>query len=294
MDLLLVKPAVWKSKRRKAVVTALTDRGAQVLLGETEEDLREEISQSLKHGSEVRVISCGGDGTVHRALNSVQGLDVSLAVIPLGTGNDFARYLGLRSSASGVQAINDNFQETIDVGRVILADGVTRFFAGVASCGFDAQVNERANHLKGPEGTAKYLVSVFGELRALAARHWNLTLDEVNAQGQYTLVAVGNTSSYGGGMMICPAASFNDGVFDVTVVSDVNRRTLVRVLPRVFNGSHVRHPKVSTHRSKTVLLEGASFPVYADGERLGEGPVAIDLLPNAIRVVRPRQNLATP
>lgn len=285
MDLLMVKPAVWRNKRRAETIAQLRSQGARVLEGKTELEVRSELNDYVQNHSDIRVIACGGDGTVHRLLNCVVDLDVSLAVVPLGTGNDFARFLGVKSSKHAMAALALDKRKFLDVGRITLNEGIVRYFAGVASCGFDAQVNERANHLPGPEGTAKYLVSVFGELKDLKSRNLTLTLDEHIQRSDYSLVAVGNTSSYGGGMKICPQARADDGTFNVTIVHKVNRRTLVRVLPRVFNGSHVHHPKVDSQQGRSIRIEGGAFPIYADGERIGIGPASIEVIPGALRVV---------
>ena len=281
-DALLVKPAVWQRARHRAVLEQLSDSGAVVLRGGDAAVLRREITDL----EVTRIIACGGDGTVHLAVNAIQGTGVSLAVVPMGTGNDFARHLGVRTPAAGLAALQHGAASAIDVGVIQCADQPERFFVGIASCGFDAQVNERANGYPGPPGTAKYLAAVLGELRHLTALPLEVSLDQVRHDGCYTLIAVGNTSSYGGGMRMCPTAQFDDGKLDITTVAQVRRRTLLRVLPRVFRGSHVRHPAVTQHQAEHVLVSGATFPVYADGERVGSGPVQISVLRAGLMVQR--------
>jgi diacylglycerol kinase (ATP) len=241
-------------------------------------------SEIESFGAQAIVAACGGDGTVHLALNAVDQLPVTLAVVPMGTGNDFARHLGIQSTSAAVRAIERGSTRYIDTGIIEFAGG-TRRYAGVASCGFDAEVNERANGLRGPEGTLKYLVAVLGQLRALTALSLTVNRDDHQEAGRWTLIAVGNTSSYGGGMRICPTASCEDGLLDITAVDEVSRRLLIRVLPRVFNGSHVRHPAVTQHQVREIRVEGTEFPVYADGERVGQGPVRIRVDPGSLRVI---------
>lgn len=100
-----------------------------------------------------------------------------------------------------------------------------------------------------------------------------------------TLVAVGNGSSYGGGMRICPDAVPDDGLFDVTVVGDCSRATLLRVFPQVYRGGHVGHPKVTVHRARKVALDAPGLTAYADGEPLGALPAVAECVPGAVRLL---------
>jgi diacylglycerol kinase (ATP) len=102
-----------------------------------------------------------------------------------------------------------------------------------------------------------------------------------------TLVAVGNTDSYGGALRMCPAADPTDGVLDVTFVGPVSRTELIRVKPRLYSGTHVDHPRVSTYRAAEVRIEAAGVTAYADGERLGPLPLTMTCVPGALSVLAP-------
>ncbi|MFE0426136.1 diacylglycerol kinase, partial [Streptomyces sp. NPDC058953] len=106
------------------------------------------------------------------------------------------------------------------------------------------------------------------------------------------LVAVGNGDSYGGGMRICAGAALDDGLLDVVVVADCDRRTLLRVFPRVYRGTHLDHPKVTVHRARSVRLAAEGLTAYADGERLGPLPLTAECVPGAVRVLAPRPGAA--
>lgn len=284
MYALLVKPGAFRSKKNSKAISKLIASGATLIGSETASSIREEIRTLLETEDELTIVACGGDGTVNLALNSTFGLPVSLAVVPMGTGNDFARYLGIKNLRLGIAALYDENLVSIDVGKVVLDTDQVRYFAGIASCGFDAQVNERANGYRGPSGTFKYLAAVVAELRSLSARQFQVRVDGDTHQDQFTLVAIANTSSYGGGMRVCPTANAFDGKFEITYVSKVSRTTLIRVLPRVFWGGHVKHPKVSQTTGCQVNISGEQFLVYADGERIGAGPAQFELLRGAVRV----------
>jgi len=285
MIALLVKPGLRSTKRFNKVLVEIDDLNPIILKGSDATSIANEIAELWKTDSELTVVACGGDGTIHLALNALPNLNIPLAVIPLGTGNDFARYLGIKNPKSAIATLRSNNPVHMDMGTIELSEGSIVRFAGIASCGFDAQVNERANTYRGPAGTLKYLAALAAEMVNLNARELVISEDTSKTKsGHFTLVAVGNTSSYGGGLRMCPTANAYDQLFEVTYVEKVSRRLLVRVLPKVFWGGHTKHRQVTQSTAKHIQITGESFPVYADGEKVGHGPVAITLHPGAMRV----------
>ncbi len=285
MIALLVKPNLVTTSRFNKVVALLADLNPVVLRGTDNASIRMEIVELWKTNPNLTVVACGGDGTFHLALNSLPDLQIPLAVIPMGTGNDLARYLGIKKPIAGVTALQSASPMSMDMGTIELTNGSIIRFAGIASCGFDAQVNERANTYRGPAGTLKYLVALAVELVKLNSREFMVSTNGGEHQaGRYTLIAVGNTSSYGGGLRMCPTADAFDQNFEVTFVDKVTRRLLVRVLPKVFWGGHTKHRQVTQSAAQKIEIGGDEFPVYADGEKIGHGPVVITLHPGAMRV----------
>jgi diacylglycerol kinase (ATP) len=285
MIALLVKPKLAASKKLDSVFKELADLDPITLNGNNVESLRIEIASLWELDRNLVVVACGGDGTFHLALNSLPDLQIPIAVLPMGTGNDLARYLGIKKPKLGIAALRTGAPLNMDMGTIELADGSSRRFAGIASCGFDAQVNERANTYRGPAGTVKYLVALAVELVKLNSREFVVSTEGGEEQtGRFTLIAVGNTSSYGGGLKMCPTANAFDQSFEVTYVDHVTRRLLVRVLPKVFWGGHTKHRQVTQSAVQKIQIGGDEFPVYADGEKVGHGPVTITLHPGAMRV----------
>lgn len=287
MFALLIKPAAMNKAVHRELISELKANGAIQLQSHNVSDLRAEIKNLKNSYSDLTVVACGGDGTVNLAVNALVGLQVKFAVVPMGTGNDFARHLGISKLEIAKSALKGNRLIDADLGSVQLANGEIKHFAVVASCGFDAQVNERANRISGPNGPAKYLLSVFGEIKNLAPIKVSLEMNDTVDHGKYTLIAIGNTSSYGGGMKITPSADLVDGKFAVTLVAEVPRRTLIRVLPKVFSGKHVFHPKVAVSETTEIEITGSQFIIYADGERLGFGPAKFEVKPALIQILMP-------
>lgn len=287
MYALLIKPAAMQKSSHRKAIKQLVDAGAVILTSHKCEDLRSEVSSLINQHSGITVVACGGDGTVNLLLNAVIDLPVTFAVLPMGTGNDFARHINLKSLSKALQALMTGNTELVDVGQIYLSDSEVKYFLAIASCGFDAQVNERANKISGPSGTAKYLISVIGELRELAPLNLTLHDGQNEWNSDYSLIAIGNTSSYGGGMQITPSADMQDGTFTATLVQAVKRGTLLRVLPRVFTGTHVFHPKVEVAQFKQLAISGTDCAIYADGERMGIGPANFKVLPSHLQLVVP-------
>ncbi|MEV5319834.1 diacylglycerol kinase [Streptomyces sp. NPDC052687] len=235
------------------------------------------------------LIAVGGDGMAGLALQAVAGTRVPLGLVAVGTGNDFARALGLpvRDPAAAGRliagALKGSRLDDIDLGRV-----GDRWFGTVLASGFDSRVNDRGNRMRWPAGRLKYDLAMLAELAAFRPFPYRITLDDgAVREVEATLVAVGNGSSYGGGMRICPGADLTDGLFDITVVGDCTRRTLLRVFPRVYRGGHVDHPKVTVHRAAKIEIAAAGITGYADGEPLGPLPLTARCVPAAVRVIRP-------
>lgn len=285
MYALLIKPTVKQTRSGRRILTTINELGSIELTGADISSLRSELQNLQGIYQDLVVVACGGDGTVNLAVNSLPDMKIPVAVVPLGTGNDFARFIGIKNPIEGIRVLRSGVAAVLDHGVISLPDGQTRKFVGVASCGFDAQVNERANRYRGPTGTLKYLVALLVELSKLSARELEIRVsgEEVRRE-KMTLVAIGNTSSYGGGMKMCPQADAHDGLLEVTFVAKVSRRVLLRVLPKVFWGTHVRHPLVTQASCAKIDIRGEAFPVYADGERIGVGPVSVHVVAGGLRV----------
>jgi diacylglycerol kinase (ATP) len=180
------------------------------------------------------------------------------------------------AAARGIAAaLVEGRTRAVDLARMTGPEGFQRWFAAVLGAGFDAIVNERANAMRWPRGPFRYDLATYVELLGLRPRRYTLTLDGEAREVDAVLVAVGNTASYGGGMRICPGAVADDGLLDVLVGGPVSRTTLVRLKSKLYQGTHVEHPLISTFRARTVGIAGPVLTTYVDGERACSLPVEI-------------------
>ncbi len=227
------------------------------------------------------VVAVGGDGLVNLALQVVAGTPLPLGVVPAGTGNDFARALGipLDQPTQAVDLVVRGTTSAVDLGR---ANG--RWFGGVLGSGFDSMVNERANRMTWPTGRSRYNIAIVLELRTFRPVPYVLELDGEPWTTEAMLVAVGNSPSYGGGMKVCPDADLHDGLLDVTVLGPISKPEFLRVFPTVYKGTHVNHPAVTVRRARSVVLRSVGVTAYADGERVSVLPVRCEAVASALHV----------
>lgn len=239
------------------------------------------------------IIACGGDGTVHFTLQSALRLGIPMGIVPAGSGDDAARAIGLphgRKRQDLHRAVHhtvDNIgtSRAVDVIWAEAADGVREAYMGVLGAGFDSRVNARANELTFPPGTAKYVRAMLQEIGSFRPIPYRLEFADETMDISGMLIAVGNGSTYGGGMKVCPGADVHDGVAEVLIVTNLPKLAFLRLFPKVFNGSHVSHPATRVLTASEFTLHAPGQIAYADGERIGPAPIRISVQANAVHII---------
>jgi len=260
-----------------------------------------QIQENLDYdASSSAVLIFGGDGTLHRYLAQLSRLQTPVLVVPSGSGNDFAKTIGVRnrqialaawkqfcSSGGNVRQLDlgeiTPWSETNEAGRC------GTLFCCVAGSGMDADANARANRqpawLKGRGG---YLLAALRSLIAFPAAEMNVVAEGREIRRSGFLIAVGNAHRYGGGMKIAPRATPDDGLLDVCFVPRMNKLKLLCWLPTIFFGGHLSLKGVEYFQSPIVSIStGRAMDVYADGECIYQTPVAIRVIPKALRAIVP-------
>lgn len=243
----------------------------------------ERLARAAALSGAERVLVCGGDGTLHEAVNGLAGSGTGLGVLPGGRGNDLAATLGVPlDPAAAARYLLDSPLRRIDLGVV---NG--RYFGTTAGVGFDADVATRTNRGAWRRaGRFAYLGGILTSLVAFRAPRLVVTAGPARRDGRYMLCAVSNTGRYGGGVLIAPDASADDGLLDVCLVAHASRLRLVRILPRAYRGEHVRAQEVEMLRAPAVeILSDAPLPIVADGEPAGMTPARISVERRALSVV---------
>ena len=297
---LVVNPTAGRGRAARvlpAVRARLAASGAdvQVVPSTDYEHARRAMAHAVATGADVLAVM-GGDGMMHLGLNACADQTAAsptlLGLLPAGSGNDLCRGVGLDPDdpVGAAAVVADGTRRDLDLIQV-----AGRYVGAVLATGFDALVNRRANTMAFPRGGSRYTVAALAELRVFSPLRYRLVLDGAVRELEAMLVAVGNTSSYGGGMRICPAADATDGWLDVTVIHPVNRLTLLRLLPQMTSGRFARHPCVEQLRARVVRVDGETgggrpLVTFGDGEHLGDVPadavVAPEVLPLVVSAAR--------
>lgn len=268
-----------------AVVAELRERGvdATVIDASTPASALDAARRAIADGAD-RLLAVGGDGVVNIAVNAGAETDTILGIVPHGTGNDFARALGLLGGSLGDQ-VDRALADPATVDAIRSDHG---WIATVATLGFSGDVTARANTLAWPRGQFRYTVATLLQLPRLRSLAVIAEVDGRRLGTDTTLLAVGNTPYFGGGMRICPDADAQDGKLHAVSIGAVSRFRFLRVFPTVFSGRHVRRPEVSTDTGAVVTVEAShadhKIDLWADGELIGPLPVTLEVVPGALRI----------
>jgi diacylglycerol kinase (ATP) len=241
----------------------------------------------------------GGDGTLNEILNGVmthRGVplsEVTLGMIPVGTGNDWGRSFQIPSDYRKAALLLQRKKTTLqDIGKVTHQHHGTqeiRYFMNVAGMGYDALVAKKTNlrKEKGKGGPLTYFFFVFASLFQYRFMEAVIEVDgKTEFKGEIFSMNVGICKYNGGGMMQVPFADYNDGLLDVTLIKKAPKWIVVRYARKLFDGSLVDLPMVRTYRGRSIRIRSTG-KVYleTDGESLGHTPFTFEILPICLRVV---------
>ena len=255
----------------------------------------------------------GGDGSVHRQLPAAVASQVPVLCVPKGSGNDFARALGLGTSRDALTAwrrfrTGAGNVRAIDVAEISCAAGTQSLppasrnspltthhslYCCVAGAGLDSEINRRANTLPAwLRGHGGYVLSLAPALAGFHAPEIGIELCDSDGPSRIKepamLVALANAPSYGHGMRIAPRARMDDGKLDVCFVRRVSKLRLLRLFPVVFSGGHLSLPEVVYAQCSGLKIESERpLDIFGDGESIGRTPAEVRVRPGALRVIVP-------
>jgi YegS/Rv2252/BmrU family lipid kinase len=255
------------------------------------------LQESLEQGYR-KFIMVGGDGLLNEAVNAIfaqTAVDpnlVTLALIPLGSGNDWARTFHIPSDIeAAIRIIRNGKTRRHDIGRVFYQDREVErswYFINMCGIGFDAEVSKKvaADRKRGHLGPMKYRYHLFTSLMGYTPTKMTLVVDGKESKHEVFSAALGIAQYNGGGMKQLPFAVPDDGLFDLSIIRTITRVKVMRSLPKLYDGSFVELPEVSTYTGRVIQIE--SDPkcwVEADGEALGESPFRFEIIARALNVV---------
>jgi len=278
--------AGWRGPSRAVIEAAFREYGmsAEIYTTQTLGDVDRIVAREHRAGR-TKFVAAGGDGTVHSLINALLGHSwqdpPTVGVLPLGSGSDFLRTFAIPQDWR--KALTHLIGEDLylcDAGRIEGTFG-ERYFVNVADIGVAGAAVKWSSRLPRIIGKLRYTAGFWIALAGFPPRQVTVATDRKTIDAKAINIVVANGQFFGGGMNIAPQAALTDGLLDVEVFTG-RRRQAFSVMPRVVKGLHLRHASVRTARSERVVITcPVSWPVEADGELLGTGPVTISAVARA-------------
>jgi YegS/Rv2252/BmrU family lipid kinase len=255
--------------------------------------------EGVRSGVE-RLVVAGGDGTLNEVASGLLGADLGgyaqLGLLPLGTGGDFVRALGIpRDLDQALRCIADGKLRHVDAGQLDYRDDGGRpsrgWFVNVASVGIAALVEEitdRTSQVFG--GTVAFAIGAVKAVLRYRSRPLRVRVDgELRFEGPVVVAAVANGHSFGGGMRVAPGALADDGLLDVVIQPARSKLALLAKLPGLYRGRHLADPEVHASRGSLIELDAEpdTLRLEADGDPRGTLPARIEVLPAALAFLGP-------
>ena len=253
-------------------------------------DLENQVREAVRNGT-TQLIVAGGDGSVHEAVNGIMaaGGGGALGVVPVGTGNDFAKAAGIpldweaATTLLARRVADGAHPRSIDLGRMN-----ERWFANGAGIGLDAKVTQIARSYRLPIGDLVYLAAIFrAMLDGIATPEILIRSDELQWEGPLTLANVSNGPWVGGMFHIAPMARNDDGVLELLLAAPVTRRRILQLLPKLMRGTHMHESEIVHASVRRVRLSAsAAVPSHLDGEvQPLQTEFEIEVLPNMLKLL---------
>tara|TARA_B100001750_G_scaffold241984_1_gene254585 strand:- start:155 stop:1051 length:897 start_codon:yes stop_codon:yes gene_type:complete len=279
-------------KKAFYIASLITDHhDVQIIVTKKPGDTEHITYSAIKSGV-TEIIICGGDGTIHEVINTVMQESnaryyTKIGIIPAGTCNNFAHDLGLPYN---LQNITDVILKN-NIRKVDLANIGYKYYATIATLGFDSEVAQYVKNQSYPsylQGTTAYLWGLFATLKRYQNHNVTLLGDFGEIEEKIFLVATANTQSYGGKIRIAPSAKPTDGMLTICIVQALPKKEIIRMVPTIFRGTHIKHPKVNLYKTRELTIKSEdSLWIWADGEQITKTPATIKIAPKVLSVICP-------
>ena len=300
--LAIVNPNAGNEKGRKDwhLISRFIEKekiSAVVKFTEAKQHAAELTREALENGCR-NILTIGGDGTLNEVVNGVFNstaclpTEITLALIPVGTGNDWGRMFGIPLDyEKAVRIISEGKRMLHDIGLMTYFDGAEmkkRYFINIAGLGFESVVVKRTNYQKdrGHSGKAIYFYNLLMSLLSYKNTRAEIIVDGQKHTADVFSINVGNGRYCGGGMRQTPDALPDDGLLDVTVINGVGKLEIIRSLKMLYDGTILSHPKIDGYRCRNLKVSSDSVLwAEADGESLGNTPAEFSIIPAGINII---------
>ncbi|MCE5329956.1 diacylglycerol kinase family lipid kinase [bacterium] len=257
----------------------------QIHISKSAQDIEETTKKYINLGYK-NFIGAGGDGTLHYIAKNLAGTDCNLGIIPMGSGNDIIKTLGIKQKLEeNIRIIKQGRTCRIDLGLY----NNKEYYIGVAGCGFDSEVTRFANETKLPlKGKSRYSFAVYKTLITYKPKVFKLQYGEIERNINIMMMVVSNLKYYGGGMKITPDADAIDGKFDICIIKAMPKMTFIKCFPKVYEGTHLDIPYVETFKINEINIScDYKLNVYGDGEYIGKLPANFKIISGMLNLFIP-------
>ena len=250
------------------------------------------VDKAIQNGFR-NIISIGGDGTLHHVVNGimqqryVKTSDITIAVIPKGTGNDWIKTYNIPNDVkNAIEIISKKKTILQDIGVLETENKTVSYFNNVAGLGYDGYIVNKLKTLK-RFGSIAYLLSGLAGLLLYKKSIFKIIFDDKIIETKCLMTVFGLCKYSGGGMQFTKDVNSSDGLFDITIAKNLNLFDLVFNLPKLYSGKIVNHKKIETYKTKEIRvipIEKKPF-IQADGELIGTGKVSVKIIKKALNFV---------
>jgi YegS/Rv2252/BmrU family lipid kinase len=275
----------------------------QQLLNQKKIDFSFAFTQFSKHEIELvqnaiqkgfrNIISIGGDGTLHHVVNGimqqryVKTSDITIAVVPLGTGNDWIKTYNIpNNTEKAIEIISKKKTILQDIGVLETDNNTLSYFNNVAGLGYDGYIVHKLKTLK-HFGPIAYLISGLAGLLFYKKTVFKISFNNKIIETNCLMTLIGICKFSGGGMQFTKEVNTADGLFDITIAKNLNIFDLIFNIKKLYNGNIVHHKKVETYKTKeiTIIPQSSKPFIQADGELIGTGKVTVKIIGKAIHFI---------
>lgn len=289
--MVIINPSAGKGKtlRHQSKVRRELERFkiiADFRIAQRKGEIKKITAESLERGYK-RIILCGGDGTIHEAIPELINTEVILCIIPLGTGNDLSRSLGIKEDiVYACSVIANGIEKKIDIVRV----NQEHYYVGVGALGFDAEVAALAERIrKYAPVILVYILAILLKLITYSFKKVKICFDHKEFEDEVLLIAFANSRFYGKGIQITPSGKIDDGILDICMIKRLNKLRLLTLLPIAYEGKHINFSETKLYQAKKIYVESPQpLFFYGDGEFICYTPLYIETVPQVLRVMVPQ------
>jgi diacylglycerol kinase (ATP) len=243
------------------------------------------------------IVAAGGDGTVNEVVSGIVGKKATIAILPIGSGNDYSKSIGMPKKIDhAIDVIINGTKELLDLGKVIywnsLGEKKERYFVNTIGMGLDAEIAKETKNIKFLRGLPLYLLAAIKALQKHSPNEYKITEGRAIKVKNAFFVCVGNGSFEGGGFKLLPNANLSDSMLDICIIGEMPIYKAIGIIPKLIKGSHEDLQEVSMWKSRKFSIEGKTrFILHGDGEIFEENTVRaeIEIAQNKILFALPKE-----